>query len=229
VAQRNNRARSGRPPLGDLRRASAPTPAQGYGGGPHALWVSKFGTALSDVAIHRQISVLTGTEFGQPITLHRFRTIAATTLANFRLEEVHLASQALGHCDERLRDDYIRASGLIATRRSHQCEDELLQAAQSEDATAGTERGRNHPQRGCRSYASKIKAAQLAKTLQRLETDGRRYQNLSTSGLRINDRLTHAVRPGIPDAAAAPCLMRYSSRLAIFRKNCRRYYIPASS
>jgi integrase len=91
-----------------------------------ALWVSKFGTALSDVAIYRQISSLTAAEFGQPITLHRFRTIAATTLADFCPQDVRLATQVLGHSDDRSRDYYIRASGLIAARRSHECEDRLL-------------------------------------------------------------------------------------------------------
>jgi hypothetical protein len=40
----------------------------------------------------------------------------------------------------RSRDYYIRASGLIATRRSHRCEDELLREA------SGAGRRRNHPQ-----------------------------------------------------------------------------------
>ena len=91
-----------------------------------ALWVSKFGTALSNVAIHKQISLLTAAEIGKPISLHRFRNIAATSLADFCPEQVHLASQVLGHNDDRSKDYYIRASGLIATRRTHEYEDRLL-------------------------------------------------------------------------------------------------------
>jgi hypothetical protein len=112
-------------PLLTLQRGSkaAGTPAG------DALWVSKFGTALSSFAIHRQISSLTAAEFGRPITLHRFRTIAATTLADFCPQQVQLATQVLGHADERSRDYYIRANGLIAARRSHECEDRLLLAS----------------------------------------------------------------------------------------------------
>jgi integrase/recombinase XerD len=104
-----------------------------------ALWVSKFGTALSNVAIHKQISLLTAAEIGKPISLHRFRNIAATSLADFCPEQVHLASQVLGHTDDRSKDYYIRASGLIAARRSHECEDRLLRE------TCGAMRRRRAP------------------------------------------------------------------------------------
>ena len=94
--------------------------SSGYEPAGDALWVSKFGTALSAVAIHKQIGVLTAANFGGPITLHRFRTIAATTLADESPENIHLATEVLGHADVRSRDYYVRASGLIAARRSHE-------------------------------------------------------------------------------------------------------------
>ena len=67
-----------------------------------------------------RFGVLTAAHFGAPITLHRFRTIAATTLADESPENIHLATEVLGHADVRSRDYYIRASGLIAARRSHE-------------------------------------------------------------------------------------------------------------
>ena len=73
-----------------------------------------------------RFGVLTAALFGAPITLHHFRTIGATTLADESPENIHLASEVLGHADVRSRDYYIRASGLIAARRSHESEDRLL-------------------------------------------------------------------------------------------------------
>jgi len=40
-----------------------------------------------------------------------------------------LPPEVLGHADARSRDCYIRASGLIAARRSHEFEDRLLRRA----------------------------------------------------------------------------------------------------
>jgi integrase/recombinase XerD len=104
----------------------------GYEPAGDALWVSKFGTALTAVAIYTRVRALTATQFGVPINLHRFRTIAATTLADGSPENIHLATEVLGHADLRSRDYYIRASGLIASRRSHESEDRQLRAARSQ-------------------------------------------------------------------------------------------------
>ena len=70
-----------------------------------------------------------------------FRTIAATTLADESPENIHLASEVLGHADVRSRDYYIRASGLIAARRSHASEDRLLREQHGKVARVSAKRG----------------------------------------------------------------------------------------
>jgi integrase len=106
--------------------ASQFSPESGFEPAGDALWVSTLGTALSAVAIYKRVGALTAAQFGAPINLHRFRTIMATTLADGSPKNIHLATEVLGHADARSRDYYIRASGLIAARRSHASEDRQL-------------------------------------------------------------------------------------------------------
>lgn len=91
-----------------------------------ALWVSEDGTALSADAIYRQVRTLTSEAFGEPINLHRFRHLAASTLAIHRPDQIHLAQDVLGHHDPRSKEFYIQADQLSAIRRSHRTEDHLL-------------------------------------------------------------------------------------------------------
>jgi site-specific recombinase XerC len=109
--------------------ASQFSPESGFEPAGDALWVSILGTALSAVAIYKRVGALTAAQFGAPINLHRFRTIAATTLADGSPENIHLATEVLGHAGARSRDYYIRASGLIAARRAHESEDRQLREA----------------------------------------------------------------------------------------------------
>jgi integrase/recombinase XerD len=115
-----------------------------------ALWLSGLGTGLTDHAIYRRVAAITQQAFGKPLKLHRFRTIAATTLANHRPEEVHLVSDVLGHSDQRSREWYIRANQVIAVRRSHATEDQLLHGL------SGGERVRKTGERRTRDLNSAI-------------------------------------------------------------------------
>ena len=63
---------------------------------------------------------------GPDVMAEDSHTIAATTLGGRRPENIHLATEVLGHADLRSRDYYICASGLIASRRSHASEDRQL-------------------------------------------------------------------------------------------------------
>jgi integrase len=105
--------------------AHADDPAAGS-----ALWVSKKGTMLTADAIYRQVRKLTGQALGKAINLHKFRNRATSTLAIHEPEQINLAQAVLGHSDPRSKETYIQADQLIAVRRSHAVEDEILRRAQ---------------------------------------------------------------------------------------------------
>ena len=94
-----------------------------------ALWVSERGSMLTADAIYRQVRHLTQQATGQAINLHRFRNIAASTVAINEPEQIDIAQEVLGHSDPRSKEFYIQADQLAAVRRSHRVEDEILRIA----------------------------------------------------------------------------------------------------
>ena len=94
-----------------------------------ALWVSERGSMLTADAIYRQVRHLTQQATGQAINLHRFRNIAARTVAINEPEQIDIAQEVLGHSDPRSKEFYIQADQLTAARRSHRVEDEILRIA----------------------------------------------------------------------------------------------------
>jgi integrase/recombinase XerD len=94
-----------------------------------ALWVSERGTMLTADAIYRRVRHLTQQATGQAINLHRFRNIAASTIAINEPEQIDIAQDVLGHSDPRSKEFYIQANQLVAVRRSHRVEDEILRIA----------------------------------------------------------------------------------------------------
>jgi site-specific recombinase XerD len=62
-----------------------------------ALWVSKDGSAMTEIAIYFRISKVTRARFGHVINPHLFRDSAATSIAVEDPESVHITRSILGH------------------------------------------------------------------------------------------------------------------------------------
>jgi integrase len=91
-----------------------------------AFWVSERGTRLDDSAIDKRVRKLTKAALGEAINLHRFRHLAAGTIAMQQPDMIHVVTPLLGHHNPRTREFYIQADQLSAVRRSHACEDQVL-------------------------------------------------------------------------------------------------------
>jgi hypothetical protein len=62
-----------------------------------ALWASKDGSPMTQMAIYDRIRARTKEAFGEPVNPHLFRDAAATTLAVADPEHVRVAAPLLGH------------------------------------------------------------------------------------------------------------------------------------
>jgi integrase/recombinase XerD len=83
-----------------------------------ALWVSSKGHPLTADGITSSISWRTAAAFGQPISPHRFRHCAATTIALFNPNEIELASGILDHASiDTTNKHYILARSIEASRQ----------------------------------------------------------------------------------------------------------------
>ena len=89
-----------------------------HGDAGDALWISKDGSPMTEMAIYDAIRSRTKAAFGKPLNPHLFRDAAATTLAISSPKHVRSAAPLLGHrtfgTTERY---YIQAMGLDAHRR----------------------------------------------------------------------------------------------------------------
>ncbi len=63
----------------------------------NALWISKDGSAMTQMAIYDRIRARTKDEFGKPMSIHAFRYAAPTTLAIADPVNVRIAAPLLGH------------------------------------------------------------------------------------------------------------------------------------
>lgn len=61
------------------------------------LWISTHGSALTQMALYDRVTQLTGEAFGISISPHRFRDMAASTIASHAPEYIHAAAPLLGH------------------------------------------------------------------------------------------------------------------------------------
>lgn len=92
------------------------------GADTHAgLWASVKGCPLQGQWIYARVCRLTQEAFGEPINLHLFRDIAATTIATRDPTRVGIARDLLGHSDLRSIDKhYNQACQIQAGRAYHQ-------------------------------------------------------------------------------------------------------------
>jgi integrase len=83
-----------------------------------ALWVSKDGSPMTEMAIYDAVRAHTQAAFGRAINPHLFRDAAATTLAISAPQQVRSAAPLLGHRTFSTTErHYIQAMGLEAHRR----------------------------------------------------------------------------------------------------------------
>ena len=63
---------------------------------------------MTEIAIYDRVSRLTEAEFGESISPHRFRDMAASTIASHAPEFIHAAAPLLGHATLRTTEKYYR-------------------------------------------------------------------------------------------------------------------------
>ena len=72
------------------------------------LWISSHGSPMTEIAIYDRVSRITGAAFGEHISPHRFRDMAASTIASHAPEYIHAAAPLLGHATLRTTEKYYR-------------------------------------------------------------------------------------------------------------------------
>lgn len=117
-----------------------------------ALWISTHGTAMTSHALGFQVKARTGDEFGEPINLHSFRHIAATTIATDDPDNATSIAAILGHASTGSSDrHYNRARSVDAGRRYQAVVEETRKSYASDNNPLGDHLGRNLRLSGCRS------------------------------------------------------------------------------
>ena len=82
------------------------------------LWISNYGSAMSEGAIYGRVIKLTSVRFGHGINLHLFRDIAGTSIAVEDPGHVQITTSLLGHTTLATSEKhYNHARSLEATRR----------------------------------------------------------------------------------------------------------------
>ena len=83
----------------------------------NALWISKDGSAMTEIAIHFRIIKLTEAKFGKALSMHLFRDCAATSIAEEDPDHVLITKSVLGHTTLRTSErHYNHARSLQAMR-----------------------------------------------------------------------------------------------------------------
>lgn len=72
------------------------------------LWISKHGSAMTEIAIYDRVTARTETAFGIALSPHRFRDMLASTIASHAPEHIHAAAPLLGHASLRTTEKYYR-------------------------------------------------------------------------------------------------------------------------
>lgn len=72
------------------------------------LWISSHGSPMTEIAIYDRVARLSNAAFGESISPHRFRDMAASTIASHAPEFIHAAAPLLGHATLRTTEKYYR-------------------------------------------------------------------------------------------------------------------------
>jgi integrase len=84
-----------------------------------ALWISKDGSAMTEMAIYDRIRFRTNEEFGKPMSIHAFRHAAATTLAIADPKHVRVAAPLLGHRTFTTTETYYQQAQTLEAHRDY--------------------------------------------------------------------------------------------------------------
>ena len=84
------------------------------------LWISRFGTPLTEKTIYYHVTNRTKEAFGHPISPHLFRDCAATSVAIEDPDHVRIAANILGHHSLATTQRYYDQSRMLAASRSYQ-------------------------------------------------------------------------------------------------------------
>jgi integrase len=107
--------------------------SKGSGNASKGLWVSKDGSAMTEIAIYFRIRKLTRAKFGHIVNLHLFRDCAATSTAVEDPKHAHINKSILGHATLRSSErHYNHARSLEALRRHQALILELRRVAHEE-------------------------------------------------------------------------------------------------
>jgi integrase len=72
------------------------------------LWISSHGSPMTEIAVYDRVTKLTRSAFGEALSPHRFRDLAASTIASHAPEHIHAAAPLLGHATLRTTEKYYR-------------------------------------------------------------------------------------------------------------------------
>src|SRR5262249_39510177 len=86
----------------------------------NALWVSKDGSAMTEIAIHFRIIKLTRAQFGKALCIHLFRDCAATSIAEEDPDHVLITKSVLGHSTLRTSEQHYNHARSRQAMRVHQ-------------------------------------------------------------------------------------------------------------
>jgi hypothetical protein len=84
-----------------------------------ALWISRDGTKLAEVSLHKVIRRRTWEAFGSPIPLHWFRDCAVTTLVRNEPASALLTGSILGHTSPDIATRHYSQALMIDSARRH--------------------------------------------------------------------------------------------------------------
>jgi integrase/recombinase XerD len=84
-----------------------------------ALWISKDGSPMTEIALYDRIQAHTKDAFGKALNPHLFRDAAATTLAIADPERVRVAAPLLGHASFATTEKYYQQATAMSAHREY--------------------------------------------------------------------------------------------------------------
>ena len=85
----------------------------------NALWISKDGSAMTQMALYDRVRARTKDEFGKAMSIHAFRYAAPTTLAIADPEHVRIAAPLLGHRTFSTTETYYQQAQTLEAHREY--------------------------------------------------------------------------------------------------------------
>jgi len=85
----------------------------------NAVWISKDGSAMTQIAIYDRVCASTKDEFGKAMSIHAFRYAAATTLAIADPVHVRIAAPLLGHRTFSTTEAYYQQAQTLEAHRDY--------------------------------------------------------------------------------------------------------------